>query len=164
MCVAFCVPITLDPLHPPMLQNSQDIILQNVFFLSPTPHTMMFYPSFYSLQLSSCVLILLEHFPFVWKNQSFWWNNKWNSPSHWEFFRKKGIASDVVLFSRFYHLMTGILLNYLPRSHLRTMLLVEIRGLFLKITSGKNLIPQRNNCFFQSHCSIWRKIVTGFSI
>ena len=39
--------------------------------------------------------------------------------------------------------MTGILLNHLPRSHSRTMLLAEIRGLFPKITRGKN----RSICF-----------------
>ena len=43
-----------------------------------------------------------ERFPIVRKNRSFWWDNKWNSPSYWKFFLKKGITSDVVLFSRSY--------------------------------------------------------------
>ena len=54
-----------------------------------------------------------ECFPFEWKNRSFWWDNKWNSPSHWKFFGKKGITSDVFLFSRFIE-MTRTSLNHLP--------------------------------------------------
>ena len=39
-------------------------------------------------------------FPFVWKNRSFRWEIKWNGPFHWKFFGKKGIPSEVFLFSR----------------------------------------------------------------
>ena len=38
-------------------------------------------------------------FPFVWKNRSFRWEIKWNGPFHWKFFGKKGIPSEVFLFS-----------------------------------------------------------------
>ena len=44
----------------------------------------------------------LERFPFVWKNQLFRWESKWNGLFHWKFFGKKGIPSEVFLFSRFY--------------------------------------------------------------
>ena len=40
-------------------------------------------------------------FPFVWKNRLFRWEIKWNGPFHWKFFGKKGIPSEVFLFSRF---------------------------------------------------------------
>ena len=43
----------------------------------------------------------LERFPFVWKNRLFRWEIKWNGPFHWKFFGKKGIPSEVFLFSRF---------------------------------------------------------------
>ena len=43
----------------------------------------------------------LERFPFVWKNRLFRWEIKWNGPFHWNFFGKKGIPSEVFLFSRF---------------------------------------------------------------
>ena len=42
-----------------------------------------------------------ERFPFVWKNRLFRWEIKWNGPFHWKFFGKKGIPSEVFLFSRF---------------------------------------------------------------
>ena len=45
----------------------------------------------------------LERFPFVWKNRSFWWDKKlMEQSSPLGIFWEKGIASDVVLFSRFY--------------------------------------------------------------
>ena len=109
-----------------------------------------------------------ERFPFVWKNRSFWCDNKWNSPSHWKFFGKKGIASDVVLFSRFYRNDRNITEPF-ASSHSRTMLLGEMRGSFPKIASGKNVtVPFDSTTvqlfFSHTYCSIWRKIPTGFSI
>ena len=79
----------------------------------------------------------IERFPFVWKNRSFWWDNKWNSPSHWKFFGKKGIASDVVLFSHCYRNNRNITEPF-ASSHSHTMLLGEMRGSFPKIASGRN--------------------------
>ena len=78
------------------------------------------------------------HFLFVWKDRSFWWDSKWNSPSHWKF------ASVTIA----YHAPCGdtrfISQNYQWKEPF-------------------HLVPQRNNCVFHTHCSIWRKIVTGFS-
>ena len=81
---------------------------------------------------------ILERFPFVWKNRSFWWVNKWNSPSHWKFFEKrKGIVSDVVLFSHCHRNDRNITEPF-ASSHSHTMLLGEMRGSFPNIASGKN--------------------------
>ena len=76
-----------------------------------------------------------ERFPFVWKTRSFWWDNKWNSPSHWKFFGKKGIASDVI--SHCYRNDQNITEPF-ASSDSRTMLLGEMRGSFPNIASGRN--------------------------
>ena len=78
-----------------------------------------------------------ERFPFEWKNRSFSWDNKWNSPSHWKIFGKKGTTSDVRSISHFYWNDRNITEPFIS-SHSRTMLLGERRGLFPKITSGEN--------------------------
>ena len=51
--------------------------------------------------------------------------------------RKKGMTSDVLFFSRFYRNDRNITEPF-ASSHLLTMLLGEMRGLFPKITRGMN--------------------------
>ena len=57
--------------------------------------------------------------------------------SYRKFFGEKGIFSDVFLFPYFYRNDRNITEPF-ASLHLRTMLLGEIRGVFLKIASGKN--------------------------
>ena len=52
-------------------------------------------------------------------------------------FGKKGITPDVFFFCRFYQNDQNITEPF-ASAHLRTMLLGEIRGLFAKLSSGKN--------------------------
>ena len=54
-----------------------------------------------------------------------------------DFARKKGITSEVLLFSRFYR-NDRYITEPFASSHSRTMLLSEIRDLFPKVTSRKN--------------------------
>ena len=43
-----------------------------------------------------------ERFRFEWKNRFSQWDTKWNRPFHSKFFKKKGIPSEVFLFSCFH--------------------------------------------------------------
>ena len=82
-----------------------------------------------------------QRFPFEWnwtdRSYSVLVEQQMEQSFPLEIFGKKGVTSDVFLFSRFYRNNRGITKPF-ASSHLCTMLLDEIHGLFPKVANGKN--------------------------